>query len=64
VVLEELAISASQVYALVRRGDLPVVTLGRRGQRRVERTKLEADIAGLYAAEFVRQNPLPLPQPR
>jgi excisionase family DNA binding protein len=60
-VQDELAISASQLYALVRRGDLPAVKLGGRGQWRVERTKLEAYIAGLYAdtAQFVRDNPYP-----
>lgn len=58
---EELAISASQVYALVRRGDLPAVKLGGRGQWRVERAKLEEYIAALYTdtAEFVRDNPYP-----
>jgi excisionase family DNA binding protein len=40
-VQDELAISASQVYALVRRGDLPAVKLGEREQWRVERAKLE-----------------------
>jgi excisionase family DNA binding protein len=62
-VQDELAISASQLYALVRRGDLPAVKLGGRGQWRVERTKLEAYIAGLYAdtAQFVRDNPYPGP---
>jgi excisionase family DNA binding protein len=60
-VQEELAISASQVYALVRHGDLPAVKLGGRGQWRVERAKLEDFIAGLYhdTAEFVRDNPYP-----
>ncbi len=37
-----LNISSSQVYALVRSGDLPAIKIGGRGQWRVEATRLEA----------------------
>ncbi len=49
-VAEVLNISVSQVYALVRRGDLPAIKIGGRGQWRVEDTKLEAYIADAYRA--------------
>ncbi|MDQ3485339.1 MAG: helix-turn-helix domain-containing protein, partial [Actinomycetota bacterium] len=41
-VAEILRISVAQVYALVRRGDLPAIKIGGRGQWRVESTALEA----------------------
>lgn len=44
-VCDELSISASQAYALVRSGDLPAIQVGGRGQWRVERDKLEDYIA-------------------
>ena len=47
-VAEILATSSAQVYALVRRGDLPAIKIGGRGQWRVERTKLEDYIAAAY----------------
>jgi excisionase family DNA binding protein len=47
-VAEELTISYSQAYALVRRRELPAIQVGGRGQWRVERVKLEEYIARLY----------------
>jgi len=47
-VAEVLNISASQVYALVRNGDLPAIKIGGRGQWRVERTQLEGYIERMY----------------
>ena len=40
-VADELALSTSQVYALVRHRDLPAVKLGGRGHWRVDRQRLE-----------------------
>lgn len=59
-VADELATSFSQVYHMVRGGELPAIKIGGRGQWRVERSKLEEYIARKYAetAEFVRANPL------
>jgi excisionase family DNA binding protein len=59
-VAEELAVSQSQVYHMVRSGELPAIKVGGRGQWRVERAKLEAYIAAKYTetAEWVRENPL------
>ncbi len=59
-VAEELAVSQSQVYHMVRSGELPAIKVGGRGQWRVERTKLEAYIAEKYTetADWVRSNPL------
>ena len=58
-VAEILNISVSQVYALVRRGDLPAIKIGGRGQWRVEDTKLEAYIADAYQTtrEFIADHP-------
>ena len=58
-VAEVLNISANQVYALVRRGDIPAVKIGGRGQWRVEATELEAYIQRAYAdaEQFVREHP-------
>lgn len=47
-VAEELAISQSQTYALVKSGDLPAIQVGGRGQWRVERSKLEEYIQRMY----------------
>jgi excisionase family DNA binding protein len=47
-VAETLNISAAQVYALVRSGDLPAIKIGGRGQWRVEATELEKYIARMY----------------
>ena len=58
-VAEELAISKSQVYALVRRGDLPAGKIGGRGQWRVDRAHLEAYIERTWAetAAWVKAHP-------
>lgn len=45
---EELNISPSQTYALVRSGDLPAIQVGGRGQWRVEVRLLEEFIAQAY----------------
>ena len=57
---EELNTSFAQIYALVRRGELPAIRLGGRGQWRVERSVLEQYIQDLYtqSARYVRDNPL------
>jgi excisionase family DNA binding protein len=47
-VAEELAVSNSQMYALVKSGDLSAIQVGGRGQWRVERVKLEEYIARMY----------------
>ncbi|MDI1460526.1 helix-turn-helix domain-containing protein [Catellatospora sp. KI3] len=59
-VAEELSTSAAQIYALVRRGELPAIRLGGRGQWRVERARLEEFIGKLYdeAQQYVKDNPL------
>lgn len=45
---EELNISSSQTYALVRSGELPAIQIGGRGQWRVEVRILEEFIAQAY----------------
>jgi excisionase family DNA binding protein len=59
-VAEILATSHSQVYALVRSGDLPAIKIGGRGQWRVEVKQLDAWIARQYedTAAFVANHPL------
>ena len=59
-VAEELAISRAQVYALVRRGDLPAGKIGGRGQWRVDRAHLEAYLERTWSdtAEWIRTHPL------
>lgn len=59
-VADELAVSLSQVYHMVRSGELPAIKVGGRGQWRIERAKLEQYIADKYVetAEWVRTNPL------
>jgi len=59
-VAEELSVSVSQVYHMVRSGELPAIKVGGRGQWRVERDRLEAYIQQKYAetADWVSQNPL------
>ena len=47
-VAEVLNTSQAQVYALVRRGDLPAIRIGGRKQWRVESEQLEAYIARMY----------------
>jgi excisionase family DNA binding protein len=59
-VAEVLNISSSQVYALVRNGDIEAVKIGGRGQWRVEASKLEDYIQQLYkdTRAFVESHPL------
>jgi excisionase family DNA binding protein len=59
-VAEQLNVSTSQVYHMVRSGELPAIKIGGRGQWRIERTKLEEYIERKYAetAEWVKTNPL------
>ena len=59
-VAAELNVSDSQVYHMVRSGELPAIKIGGRGQWRVERSQLEAYIQRKYAetAEWVQHNPL------
>ena len=59
-VAAELDVSDSQVYHMVRSGELPAIKVGGRGQWRVERARLEAYIEQKYAetADWVRTNPL------
>ena len=58
-VAEALNTSSAQVYALVRRGDLPAIKIGGRGQWRVENVQLEEFIKRMYAEteQFVDQHP-------
>ena len=58
-VAEILNTSTAQVYALVRRGELPAIKIGGRGQWRVEATELEAFIQRSYeeTRSFVREHP-------
>jgi len=48
-VAEILNTSSAQVYALVRRGDLPAIKIGGRGQWRVEASQLEGYIERMYS---------------
>jgi len=59
-VAAESNVSDSQVYHMVRSGELPAIKVGGRGQWRVERTKLEQYIAQKYedTATWVAENPL------
>jgi excisionase family DNA binding protein len=59
-VAEELSVSASQVYHMVRSGELPAIKVGGRGQWRIERARLEEYISHKYSetADWVRENPL------
>jgi excisionase family DNA binding protein len=58
-VAEILNISVAQVYALVRRGELPAIKIGGRGQWRVETAALEAYIRQAYTStkQFIRDHP-------
>jgi excisionase family DNA binding protein len=58
-VAEVLNTSSAQVYALVRRGELPAIKIGGRGQWRVEASKLEEYIAQQYdeTRRFVEAHP-------
>ena len=64
-VAAELNVSDSQVYHMVRSGELPAIKVGGRGQWRVERAKLEEYIEQKYAetAEWVAENPLSTTDP-
>ncbi|MGH3647446.1 MAG: helix-turn-helix domain-containing protein [Micromonosporaceae bacterium] len=59
-VAEILNVSASQVYHMVRSGELPAIKIGGRGQWRVERSRLEAYIEQKHTdtAEWIKDNPL------
>jgi excisionase family DNA binding protein len=63
-VAEILNTSDSQIYALVRRGDLPAIKIGGRGQWRVEAVKLEEYISQMYAQteSFVAEHPFEEPE--
>ncbi|MFT4084420.1 MAG: helix-turn-helix domain-containing protein [Nocardioides sp.] len=58
-VAEVLNTSSAQVYALVRRGELPAIKIGGRGQWRVEASVLEEFITKMYAdtKAFVAEHP-------
>jgi excisionase family DNA binding protein len=62
-VAEVLGVSGSQVYALVRKGDLPAIKIGGRGQWRVEAGELEKYIKRMYdeTKTFVEQHPFGRP---
>jgi excisionase family DNA binding protein len=59
-VADELNVSLSQVYHMVRSGELPAIKIGGRGQWRIERGKLEEYIERKYGetALWVKDNPL------
>jgi excisionase family DNA binding protein len=58
-VAEVLNTSGAQVYAMVRRGELPAIKIGGRGQWRVEASKLEEYIEQQYKAaqKYVEAHP-------
>ena len=56
-VMDELAISKSQAYALVRSGDLRAIQVGGRGQWRIDLEELEAYIERCYAATDAEVGP-------
>lgn len=58
-VAEVLSTSVAQVYALVRRGELPAIKIGGRGQWRVEREQLEAFIEQQYShtRDYISRHP-------
>jgi excisionase family DNA binding protein len=58
-VAEVLNTSSAQVYSLVRRGELPAIKIGGRGQWRVEADQLEAYIKRMYdeTRHYVDQHP-------
>ena len=63
-VAEVLNTSSAQVYALVRRGDLPAIKIGGRGQWRVEASQLEDYIDRMYAEtrDFLDSHPFVDPE--
>jgi len=58
-VAELLSTSVAQVYAMVRRGDLPAIKIGGRGQWRVSEDDLETFIAEMKTAtkKFIDDHP-------
>lgn len=58
-VADVMNISVAQVYALVRRGELPAIKIGGRGQWRVEADALESYIAAAYSStkQFIKDHP-------
>ncbi|MHA7191079.1 helix-turn-helix domain-containing protein [Arthrobacter sp. MDT2-16] len=46
---QELATTETTIRALIRRGELPAIQVGGRGQWRIERVKLEEYITAAYA---------------
>ena len=58
-VAEILNTSVAQVYAMVRRGDLPAIKIGGRGQWRVSEPDLEEHIAQLRVEtrKFIDDHP-------
>jgi excisionase family DNA binding protein len=63
-VAETLNTSSAQVYALVRRGELPAIKIGGRGQWRVEAARLEDYISRMYTETetFVAEHPFVDPE--
>ncbi len=53
-VAEELNVTVSQVYTLMRSGQLAAVKIGKRGVWRVSREQLEAYVVGLEQAAVHR----------
>lgn len=58
-VAQVLAVTDTQVYALVRSGSLKAIKLGGRGRWRVERSELESFIARMYdqTEQFIAEHP-------
>jgi excisionase family DNA binding protein len=58
-VAEVLNISVKQVYALVRRGEIPAIKIGGRGQWRVEHTALDNYIEHAYQStrQYIQDHP-------
>ena len=63
-VAEVLNTSSAQVYALVRRGELPAIKIGGRGQWRVEASRLEEFIEQMYSetGTFISEHPFVDPE--
>ncbi len=59
-VADILGVSESQIYALVRRGDLPAIRIGGRGQWRVEVSEIQVYIDRMYeeTRQFVKTHPI------
>jgi excisionase family DNA binding protein len=58
-VAEELNVSESQVYALIRRNEIRHIKIGGRGVQRIERAELEAYIQRAYeeTARWIEAHP-------